>query len=171
LRYPAKVKSAASTSALIEFIDIAPTVLEYCGVRIPETIQGKSLLPLLERKTDRHRGEIFVEYSENEEAAIRTKRWKLVYTTGNRERLDGYKTGRALPGRTIRLFDLEVDPDEMTNVAGRPENAPRVAEFTQKLADHLRRTARRQEQIPQSGDVLEQIDGLLKPDDVPAPAR
>jgi arylsulfatase A-like enzyme len=166
VRYPAKVKPVASTSALVEFIDIAPTVLEYCGVRRPETIQGRSLVPLLERKTDRHRDEIFVEYSENEEAALRTERWKLVYTTGKRERQDGYKTGRALPDRTIHLFDLEVDPDEMTNVAGRPENARRVADFTQKLADHLRRTARRPEQIPQSGDVFEQIDVLLKPDDV-----
>ncbi|MGE5195654.1 MAG: sulfatase-like hydrolase/transferase, partial [Deltaproteobacteria bacterium] len=120
------------------------------------------------KKTNRHRDEVFVEYSENEEAAVRTERWKLVYTTGKRERRDGYTTGRPLPGRTIRLFDLEHDPDEMTSVADRPENAPVVAGLTQKLADHLRRTARRPEQISQSGDVYTQIDQLLKPRDVRA---
>jgi choline-sulfatase len=171
VRHPGKVKPAGSTSALVEFIDIAPTVLEYCGIPRPLTMQGRGLVPVLEGKSDRHRDEIVVEYSENEEAALRTERWKFVYTTGKRERQDGYTTGRPLPGRTIRLFDLERDPDEMSNVAGRPENAALVAEFTQRLADHLHRTARRPDQIPRTGDVLAQIDELLKPDDVPAPVR
>ena len=166
MRYPGRAKPAKSTSALLEFIDIAPTVLEYCGVPQPQTMQGKSLVALLEGKTDRHRAAVFVEYSENEEAAVRTERWKFVYTTGKRERQDGYTTGRPLPGRTMRLFDLEHDPDEFTNVAGRPENAALVAEFTQQLSNHLRRTARRPERIPRTEDLLEQIDSLLKPDDV-----
>jgi choline-sulfatase len=110
---------------------------------------------------------VFVEYSENEEAAVRTERWKFIYTTGQRERQDGYATGQALPGRTIRLFDLENDPEELTNVAGRPENAARVAEFTRKLADHLRRTARRHEQILQTDNLAAAIDFALKPRDVP----
>jgi choline-sulfatase len=171
VRHPGKVQPAGSTSALVEFIDIAPTALEYCGVAPAETMQGKSLVRVLEGKANRHRDEIFVEYSENEEAAVRTERWKLIYTTGKRERQDGYTTGRALSGRTIRLFDLERDPDEVTNLAVRPENSALVAEFTQKLGDHLRRTARRPEQVPQSGDVLEQIDALLKPDDVQGSKR
>jgi choline-sulfatase len=171
VRHPGKVKPGGSTSALVEFIDIAPTVLEYCGIAQPQTMQGKSLAPVLERTSDRHRDEVFIEYSENEEAALRTERWKFIYTTGKRERQDGYATGRALAGRTLRLFDLEHDPDEMTNIARQLENAPLVAEFTQKLAEHLRRTARRPEQIPQSGDVLTQIDVLLKPDDVEGPER
>jgi choline-sulfatase len=171
VRFPGKVRPAASNSALAEFIDIAPTVLEFCSVPQPQTMQGKSLASLLEGKTDRHRDEVYIEYSENEEAALRTERWKFIYTTGKRERQDGYTTGRPLPGRTLRLFDLEHDSDEMTNVAGRPENAALVADFTRKLADHLRRTARRPEQIPRTEDLLEQIDALLKPDDVQGPER
>ncbi|MBI3864435.1 MAG: sulfatase-like hydrolase/transferase [Planctomycetia bacterium] len=168
MRYPGKIKPAGATPALVEFIDIAPTVLEFCGVTAPHAIQGKSLVPVLEQPARKHRDEVFVEYSENEEAAIRTDRWKLVYTSGRRERQDGYATGKPLPGRTIRLFDLERDPEEMTNLAERPEHAPLVAELTRKLADHLRRTARQPDLLPQTGDVLALLDQAVKPRDVRA---
>jgi choline-sulfatase len=166
MRYPPKIKPRDHTLALVEFIDIVPTILDFCGVAIRPQIQGKSLIPVLEGRTARHRDEIFIEYSENEEAAVRTGRWKFIYTTGRRERQDGYATGRALPGRTIRLFDLENDPEELTNVASRPENAALVAEFTRKLADHLRRTARRPEHTLQTDDLTAAIDFALKPRDV-----
>jgi len=168
MRYPGSIKPANSTTALVEFIDIAPTVLEYCHAKAPAAIQGRSLVPLLDGRAHRHRREIFIEYAENEEAAVRTENWKLVYITAKRERQDGYSTGRPSPGRTVRLFDLAKDPDEMTNVAERPEHAPLVAELKRALADHLRRTARRPEFILQSDDVDAVIDFALVPRDVVA---
>jgi hypothetical protein len=59
----------------------------------------------------------------------------------------------------------------MTDVAARPENTALVAEFTQKLGDHLRRTARRPGLFAQAGDLLMQIDALLKSDDIRASER
>lgn len=166
VRHPGKVEAGSSTSALVEFIDIAPTVLELCGIATPAAMQGKSLVGLLTANARKHRDEIYVEYSENEEAAVRTDRWKLVYTTGKRERQDGYATGRPLQGRTIRLYDLARDPDELTNVAGRPENARTLAELLRKLAEHLRRTAREPERLPKTDDLHEIIDAALQPHDV-----
>src|SRR5262249_48913624 len=164
-RYPGKVAARGATSALVEFIDIAPTILEFCGVSIPAAIQGRSLVPLLTGKARAHRDEVYIEYSENEEAAVRTDRWKLIYTTGKRERQDGYATGRPLPGRTIRLYDLERDPEEMTNVGARPENSRVVADLVRKLADHLRRTARQPDRLPPTEDLYDFIDEALKPCD------
>lgn len=165
MRYPGKINPASATPALVEFIDIAPTILDFVGVAIPQAIQGKSLVSVLQGCKGKHRDEIYIEYSENEEAAIRTERWKFVYTTGQRERQDGYATGRPLPGRTIRLFDLEHDPDEMMNVAARSENKSLVADFTLKLADHLRRTARQPDRIPETDDPYAVIDFCLRPSD------
>jgi choline-sulfatase len=166
VRFPDKIKPQSSTRALVEFIDIAPTVLDYCGTKVPATMQGRSLAPVLAGTTNHHREEIFIEYSENEEAAIRTENWKLVYITGKRERQDGYTTGRPLPGRAIRLFDLEHDPDEMTNVAERPEHASLLGKLKQSLADHLCRTARLPEHVLQNDDVDSVIDFSLVPRDV-----
>ena len=162
LRLPGRIKPGA-TPALVEFIDIVPTVLDYCALKTPPSVQGRSLVPLLKGTTTTHRPHVIVEYSENEEALIRTDRWKLDYCTGKRERQDGYTTGKPLPGRTVRLYDLENDPDEMTNLAVRPEQAQRVAAMTALLADHMKRTARQPELLPKTDDVHALLEFCLQP--------
>jgi arylsulfatase A-like enzyme len=168
MRLPGRAEPKRSTAALVEFVDIVPTVLQVCGVAVPAAVQGRSLLPLLEGKAGRHRDHVIAEYSENEEAMIRTERWKLIYCTGKRERKDGYATGRPLPGRTVRLYDLENDPEEMTNLAGRPEHRGRVDELMRRLADHMRRTARQPELVPKTEDVHAVLEYCLQPRDVTA---
>jgi len=141
-------------------------VLDFAGISIPANVQGKSLAPLLTGKTKRHREQAFIEYSENEEAYIRTDRWKFIYCTGKRVREDGYVTDNPLPGRTIQLFDLKRDPEEMTNLAHRTEYSKPVADFTKQLADHLVRTARQPELIPKTDDVHAVLDFCLQPRDL-----
>ncbi|MBI3852805.1 MAG: sulfatase [Verrucomicrobia bacterium] len=166
MRYPGKIKLKQSTKALVEFIDIFPTVLDYAGVPIPSNVQGKSLVPVLSGKTRRHREQVFIEYSENEEAYIRTDRWKFIYSTGKRVREDGYVTDNPQPGRTIQLFDLKRDPEEMQNLAQRPEFSKTVEDFTRRLAERLKRTARQPELIPQTDDVHAILEFCLQPRDV-----
>ena len=154
----------------MEFVDIFPTLLDLCRVKIPENVQGRSLAPLLEGKTKTHRNEVFIEYAPNEEAAVRDEHWKLIFERGKRRRADGYDTGLPLPGRTIRLYDLEKDAAEMHNVAARPENAERVRQMLQDLADHMRSTAREPALVPQSDDSLEVLDYCVQSHDVGVPA-
>jgi choline-sulfatase len=166
VRLPGRIPARQSTPALVEFIDLAPTILTYCGQPLPKTLQGKSLVPLLEGKTTRHRHKVFGEYSENEEALVRTERWAFMYGTGKRQRGDGYETGRPLPGRTIRLYDGAADPEQLVNVAGRPEHAKLVEQFTRDLAEHLKRTARQPQLLPQTDDVHTLVEFCLQPRDV-----
>lgn len=166
VRLPGATKAGTSNAALTEFIDVAPTLLEACGVKVPESIQGKSLRPVLSGKATTHRDRVFVEYSENEEAMVRTADWKLIYTTGARKREDGYETGKPLPGRVVQLFDLKADPDETTNLASKPEQAERVKELTAALEKHLTATAREPKLIPKTDDVHERLAHLLQPRDV-----
>jgi choline-sulfatase len=168
VRWPGRVKGGQSTTALVEFVDIAPTLLQACRVAVPKGVQGKSLLPLLEGKAKKGREHVIVEYAENEEGMIRTERWKLVYCTGKRKRQDGYATGRPLPGRTVRLYDMEKDPDEMTNLAGKPAHAARVKALTRLLAEHMKRTARQPELLPRTDDVHVLLAHCLKSRDVKA---
>jgi arylsulfatase A-like enzyme len=166
VRFPEKVNPGQSSQALVELIDVAPTVLELAGLPVPATVQGKSLAPLLAGKTSSHRARVFIEYSENEEAYIRTDRWKFIYSTGKRLRQDGYATGLPLRGRTIQLFDLDHDSEEITDLAKRPEHAALIGEFTALLADHLKRTARQPELIPQIDDVHAVLEFCLQPRDL-----
>lgn len=169
IRWP-KGRSGAA-AALVEFVDVVPTLLELAGLPVPAAVQGRSLVPVLEGTSREHRGQAFIEYSENEEAYVVTERYKFIYSTGKRLRDDGYETGLPLPGRTIRLFDLKDDPDELRDLSKDPVHAGRVAEFTRMLADHLRRTAREPQLIPTADDVHAVLEHCLRPRDVvPPPA-
>jgi hypothetical protein len=121
---------------------------------------------LLTGKVATHRDYVVSEYAENEEAMIRTSRHKLVYITGQRERQDGYTTGKPSPGRTILLFDLQTDPDEVKNLAGKPEHEATRKQLLTLLAGHLKKTARLPDHVAVDGDILERIDFMLRPRDV-----
>ena len=58
---------------------------------------------------------VFSEYLENEEACIRTERWKFIQCSGRRARNDGYITSNPTPGRYVRLYDQKNDPDELAD--------------------------------------------------------
>lgn len=168
VRMPGVTKAGTSTPALVEFIDIAPTLLTRTGTKVAASVQGRSLSKVLSGETSEHRDRIFIEYSENEEACVRTDKWKLIYTTGARKREDGYDTGRPLPGRVVQLFDMVNDPNETTNLAGKPDRTETVKELTAALAGHLKATARDPKTIPATTDVHELLAHLLQPRDVQA---
>ena len=64
---------------------------------------GAGPLPLLESKPGaRAHDVVFSEYLENEEAMVRSARYKLIVCTGRRLREDGYRTARALAAARVR---------------------------------------------------------------------
>jgi choline-sulfatase len=151
MRLPGTTGNDVETDALVEFIDLFPTVAEVCGVERPDEVEGRSLLPFLEGETDTHRESVFSEYTENEEAMVRTERYKYIYTSGLRERQDGYATGRPLPGRTRILFDLEKDPAEMCNKASDPEYAEVVAQLEKEMLGRFKETYPTESETPPAG--------------------
>lgn len=166
IRLPKGERGGSTSDALVEFVDIAPTILNQCGVEIPPAVQGRSLADVLSGRTSHHRDRVIVEYSENEEAMIRDERYKLVYITGRRQREDGYATSEPLHRRVIELFDEQADPDELNNLAEAPAQAARMDALLAQLADHLRHTARQPEFLPDTDDRREFIDACLAPRDV-----
>jgi len=48
LRWPGRLRAGAATEALVEFVDLMPTMLDYVGLPTPPTTQGRSLVPVLE---------------------------------------------------------------------------------------------------------------------------
>jgi choline-sulfatase len=163
MRLPGVIEPGRATGALVELIDIVPTILELCGVEVPANVQGKSLAPLLRGGTDRHRDRVIVEYADNAEAMLRTDCWKLIYSAGNRRRRDGYALEDGLPGPSVRLYDMVVDPGEMTDMAKHPTNAPVVERLLGELAIHMSRTARYPEKVSALRDVRAILDVCLTP--------
>lgn len=167
VRYPKRFAGGRSTEALVEFIDIMPTILELCGLDLPKTVQGQSLVPLLNGTKSDHRERVFVEYAWADEVMIRDGRWKLVYVRGKRRRPDGYDPGENYPlsGPTLLLYDTKNDPGEFTNLAQRPEQQKRVAHYVSLLVEHLKKTSRLADRIPESDDPMVILDHCSQPHD------
>ena len=112
-------------------VDLAPTILAAAGIAAPEGMQGRDVGPLyLDSTTPAWRDEFFYEHSvirdadfiPSSEALVR-KDWKYIYWPDH---------------EVEQLFDLQADPLEEEDVAGRPEQAERLEELRerfQKLKD------------------------------------
>ena len=163
-RWPGRIPAGRSSAALVSLPDLAPTVLEACGLPVPPEMHGRSLLPLLKGETEEHRDRVYIEYADNAEAAVRTDRWKLIYCAGTRRRRDGYARPDD-PQPWVKLFDLPADPGETANLAGRPEVAEIEAELLADLAGHILRTSRRPIYAPPDPDPRWVLDRNLDPRD------
>jgi arylsulfatase A-like enzyme len=147
MRYPRMVTGGQAESRFAMNVDLAPTILDFAGIQVPESMQGRSLRPLVTgQEVESWRKTAYYSYFENSWAmrdmsrdqmtdpsfqfwtahrvgpnrGVRTDRYKLIeyYTE------DGY----------AELFDLQNDPNEMRNIYGEPG----VSEIQTQLTTELR---------------------------------
>lgn len=55
VRWPGHIKPGVKSNALVEYVDILPTVLDIIGVKPISHLDGKSFLGVLKGKTDKHK--------------------------------------------------------------------------------------------------------------------
>lgn len=161
IRWPGHTRANSVVSNLVEFIDIYPTIAEVCGANIPDEVEGLSLKPLLESKSASHREMIFSEYYENEEAMVFDGRFKLIYSTGKRERQDGYATGHPSIRHDLRLYDLQNDPGEFQNLAATPDHAGLLSTLKSEMLLRLKRDSFVASEITEGMTFEQQADLLL----------
>ncbi len=163
VRRPGRVRAGHRVEDLTEHIDVTPAICDLLSIDPMPGMHGQSLLPYLEgKRPSRPRDHIVSQYLENEEAFVRTKRWKYIYCSGRRERTDGYKTERPTPGRYRRLYDLVKDPGEFTDVAAK--NPATVRTLEDRLLTRFRLTHPEASQEP-NGANEEALDFYLRPRD------
>jgi arylsulfatase A-like enzyme len=152
---------------MTQSVDVPATVLDLLEVDPLPIQHGRTLRPYL---TNSHKAEplpfVFSEYLENEEACLRTDRWKFVFCSGRRARTDGYATSNPAPGRYVRLFDRKADPGELNNVAAR--NSELVNGFQKDMLALLRKTHPEAVAEPNIRDTAELLDWYLRPRDAKA---
>jgi len=99
---------------LVSLVDLPPTLLDAAGLAIPESMQGRSILPLLRGEKTSWPGEVFVQISESQVGrAIRTRRWKYAVTAPG---LDGWENSASDSYVETHLYDLKTDPYELNNL-------------------------------------------------------
>jgi len=136
LSWPGQFLEGARRQALVELMDIAPSLLELAGLPVPAQMQGRSLLPLLNDRQaeDRHRDFVRCEYYDAINARynepfngtyatmLRDEQFKLVV-------YHGHGIGE--------LFDLKADPDEFVNLWDDPAMGETKMRLMQQSFDAL----------------------------------
>jgi choline-sulfatase len=163
VRLPGRVRRGVVRD-LTDHLDLSATILDMLGAE-PFVLQhGQSLRPYLEgRRMPSRRDHVFSVYTENEEAHIRTERYKFIYCSGKRARQEGYVTDNPTPGRYVRLFDLRKDPGEFTDVTRRHPDI--VARLQQTMLDRFRRTHPEAPAEPKGLTPEEALDFYVRPPD------
>lgn len=121
VRAPRVAGNGKACSAVVEFVDLYPTITEWAGLRSPAGLAGQSLVPLLREPARAWSGAAFTQILRPGNGkpvmgrSVRTERWR--YTEWN-----GGTAG-------AELYDHASDPREETNLADEPAQAVRRAEL------------------------------------------
>lgn len=100
---------------LVSSLAFAGTLVELAGLELPEAFTGGSFAEAFHRRAHPEQEEVYFEHYAaywglHPFYGVRTRRWKYVRYYGADD--------------TEELYDLENDPDELCNLAGRPDPAP-----------------------------------------------
>jgi uncharacterized sulfatase len=114
------IKGGQVRGSLVELVDLYPTIADYCATPPPHALAGHSLRPLLHDPAAKIRDAAFTLVTRggrNYGQAIRTERWRYIQWSDGAD----------------ELYDHENDPEEVHDVAKRPEHAARIAQLKMRL--------------------------------------
>ncbi len=162
VRTPSQNKRGVVNNAMVSFVDILPTVLEWTGTPAPVGLPGRSLFPILEQENPAGRDVIYASHTMHEITmyypmrAVRTRQHKLIWNLAhgtefvqaidmlnsptwqsvvrdNLKMMGGRATASFLRRPEYELYDLTKDPDEFNNVADDPAHAAIAADLKERL--------------------------------------
>ncbi len=114
--------------------DLMPTLLELAGVPIPDSVEGRSLLPLMRVEDVRWRKHLHIEHAPIHQTL----------TDGEEKYIWFVEDGRE------QLFDLKADPHELRDLSSDPDRASRMEHWRREM---VRTLAQRSEGFVE-GDAL-----------------
>jgi arylsulfatase len=125
ISWPEKYCKDVVADALVELVDLVPTLLDAAGLDTPYWVQGKSLTGVLEGTATQHREAVRTEFygainypDQTHATMYRDRKWKLICYHDK---------------DLFELYDLELDPWEH-------EDLSQSAEHQDVLRDLLRRS-------------------------------
>lgn len=108
------------TAALTEFVDIYPSLCELCGLETPTHCQGESFVRLL--KDPSAEGKPFAIGRFGAGDTIRTDKFRYTEYSAKQQ-----------PPHAKMLYDHQQDPQEDTNIVGRPKLSDTVKTLSEQL--------------------------------------
>ena len=160
VRYPKTVNAGQNFDTIIENIDFAPTMLDFAGAAIPQSVQGRSFKSLLEtgeeaddwKKAAYYRYWMHMAHHDNPaHLGMRTKRYKLIYFYGC-----NYQGGYQTPAGW-ELYDMKNDPHETKNLYHNPKHAKLAQSLKGWLAKVRKRVGDDGSHYPECEKVVQEF--------------
>lgn len=127
---PGLKHAGTRSEALVEFVDIYPTLAELAGLPLPPKLEGTSFKPVLDEPNRAWKTAAFSQYPRNLAGgkhlmgySMCTERYRFTRWV---QRDDHSKVD------AVELYDHQTDPQENTNIANAPANKELVAQLTQQ---------------------------------------
>ena len=132
LSVPGMKNAGAHSDALVEFVDMYPTLCDLAGIPLPGHLEGTSFKPLLDDPELPWKTAAFSQYPRNAGKTgagqlmgytMRTDRYRFTVWAGRNDHTQVDAT---------ELYDHQTDPQENYNLAKKPENAGLVAKLMEQ---------------------------------------
>jgi len=163
---PGTSRAGSVADSPVSHLDLYPTLCELAGVKGPDNLQGQSLVPMLKDPTVVGRGWALTQVTRRR--AARPAAGRKTAAGGAKVATGGAKdaAGNRFFGYTLRtprwrytewdegrlgreLYDHQADPQELTNLADRPDHAQTVAELSAQLGAAVKSSFPPDGQTPQ----------------------
>jgi iduronate 2-sulfatase len=136
---PKQRSAGKSTDALVETVDVYPTLVELCGLPLPEGLEGTSVAPLIQDPKRPWKKAAFSQYPRNIPEVGRSMGYSM--------RTDRFRlTQWAVPEKQYvkyELYDHKVDPQENNNVANDPDYQRALKQLIAQLKSGWKETVPR----------------------------
>ena len=129
IRVPGARANGQRTAALVELVDVYPTLCELAGLPVFEHLEGRSVVPLLSQPNQDWKPAAFSQFRRQDGEvplmgyAMRTDRFRYIEWQERR-------TNKVV---ATELYDHDRDPQENTNIADRPGQRQRIAHLSRQM--------------------------------------
>lgn len=110
IRYPGMQEPGIISDAIVETIDIFPTLTDMAGITAPDELEGISLKPIVENPNETVKDAAFAHWTRGQ-STIRTDEWRLII-----HRPEGEIAGFELFDFRYNTAGARVNPDEYSEI-------------------------------------------------------
>jgi len=161
VRFPEGIREARVVDRMVLNLDVAPSVLDFCGAPALANIHGASFRSLTQGRDSPWRTSWMYEYNFEKEfpytpnvRGVRTDEWSYMH----------YPNGEGLPDtEKAELYNIKTDPLQKNNLVDAPEGQDKLAELRTELQKIQRETGGLPDKMPVSPELrFEMPDAAIR---------